>query len=189
MRRLLPGFLGRREVLPRCRGTWCGENRRRLLRDQIKRVGHVERIQGRGRPVHTQIRGISQISKVLEAPTPDAFAHKIVVLAKRIVEVEGLVAEAEEVRLRFGRASRPWRGGDLWEVPGPRRRGPGPGERLEPPERSVSKAARAQLILFCGRSWPETARTGSSRVYRGSAVVWGAAGARSLPSMKCPKNF
>ena len=34
---------------------------------------------------------------------PDAFVHKIVVLAKRIVEVEGLVAEAEEVRLRVCR--------------------------------------------------------------------------------------
>ena len=74
--------------------------------------------------------------------------------------------------------SRRRRGGDLWEVPGPRRRAPGPGERPEPPERSVSKAAHAQLILFCGRSGPETARTGSSRVYGVRGVILGPAGAR-----------
>ena len=40
------------------------------------------------------------------------------------------------------------RGGDLSKVPGPRRRGPGPGERLEPPERSVSKPARRNSFCF-----------------------------------------
>ncbi len=36
----------------------------------------------------------------------------------------------------------------------------------------------AQLILFCGPSGPETARTGSSRVYGVRGVILGPAGAR-----------
>ena len=121
-------------MLPRRRGRRRREDRRRLLGHQIKRIRHVERVEGRRRPVHAQIRGVAQVPEVLQTPTPDAFVHKIVVLAKRIVEVEGLVAEAEEVRLRV---SRRWREGGL-------------SKRLE----TGARPARVQLIFFGGRSGP-----------------------------------
>ena len=44
--------------------------------------------------------------------------------------------------------------------------------------RAATRNRRRAQLFFCGRSGPETARTGSSGVYRVRVVVWGAAGAR-----------
>ena len=87
-------------MLPLCRRRRRREHGGRLLRDQIKRIRHVERVEGCWTSIHGQVRGVPQVPEVLQPATPDAFVHKIVVLAEGVVKVEGLVAEAEEVRLR-----------------------------------------------------------------------------------------
>ena len=79
-------------MLPLCRRRRRREDRGRLLGHQVKGVRHVERVQGRRRPVHTQIRGVPQVPEVLEASTTNTFVHEVVVLAERVVEVERLVS-------------------------------------------------------------------------------------------------
>ena len=83
----------------------CGRRRRRedrgrLLRDQIEGIRHVERVEGCWTSIHGQIRGVAQVPEVLQPSAPDAFVHEVVVLAEGVVEVEGLISQTEEIRLR-----------------------------------------------------------------------------------------
>ena len=129
-------------MLPRRRGRRRREHGGRLLRDQVKGVRHVERVQGCWTSIHAQIRGVAQVPEVLEAPTTNTFVHEVVVLAEGVVKIKRLVAEAEEVRLR------------------------GVDGVCE-----ASRNRRAQLILFCGRSGTSEFQMGSSRVYGVRAVI------------------
>ena len=84
--------------------------------------------------------------------------------------------------------SRRRRGGDLWEVPGPRRRAPGPGERLEPPERSVSKAARRNSFCFAAGRGRRRLGPGP-RVCRESVSSFGARRAPAFAFQELNEKF